>query len=69
MHECDKPRLLAEGQWQATAKGDARTASFHLSALYSPFLSWGEVAIEHGAARNDPPRMQGVAESYARRAI
>jgi phage terminase large subunit GpA-like protein len=58
MHEHDKPRLLAEGQWQATAEGDGRTASFHLSALYSPFLTWAEIAIEHGAARNDPPRMQ-----------
>ena len=58
MHEHDKPRLLAEGQWQATSEGDGRTASFHLSALYSPFLTWAEVAIEHGAARNDPPRMQ-----------
>jgi phage terminase large subunit GpA-like protein len=58
MHEHDKPRLLAGGQWQTTAEGDGRTASFHLSALYSPFLTWAEVAIEHGAARNDPPRMQ-----------
>jgi len=58
MHEHDKPRLLAEGQWRATAEGDGRTASFHLSALYSPFLTWAEVAIEHGAARIDPPRMQ-----------
>ncbi len=58
MQEHNKPRLLAKGQWKATAEGDGRTASFHLSALYSPFLTWAEVAIEHGAARNDPPRMQ-----------
>jgi phage terminase large subunit GpA-like protein len=58
MHDHDKPRLLGEGRWKATAEGDGRTASFHLSALYSPFLTWAEVAIEHGAARNDPPRMQ-----------
>ncbi|MGO8841601.1 MAG: terminase gpA endonuclease subunit [Methyloceanibacter sp.] len=58
MQEHDKPRLLAEGRWQVTAEGDGRAASFHLSALYSPFLTWAEVAIEHGAARNDPPRMQ-----------
>ena len=58
MQEHDKPRLLAEARWQAMAEGDGRTASFHLSALYSPFLTWAEVTIEHGAARNDPPRMQ-----------
>jgi phage terminase large subunit GpA-like protein len=58
MQDGDKVRLLASGQWRATAPGDGRTASFHISALYSPFVSWGEVAIEHGAARGDPPRMQ-----------
>jgi phage terminase large subunit GpA-like protein len=58
MHEHDKARLLASGAWRATAPGDQRTASFHISALYSPFLTWAEVAIEHGAARGDPPRLQ-----------
>jgi phage terminase large subunit GpA-like protein len=58
MQELDKPRLLAGGSWRATADGDGRTASFHISALYSPFVTWAEIAIEHGAARGDPARMQ-----------
>ena len=58
MQEIDKPRLLAGGSWRATADGDGRTASFHISALYSPFVTWAEIAIEHGAARGDPARMQ-----------
>lgn len=58
MHEHDKTRLLATGTWQATAVGDGRTASFHISALNSPFVTWPEIAIEHGAARGDPARMQ-----------
>ena len=61
MREHDKPRLLSSGEWRATAPGDGRTASFHLSALNSPFVTWAEVAIEHGAARGDPPRMQAWA--------
>jgi phage terminase large subunit GpA-like protein len=36
-HEHEKPRLLAAGEWRATAEGDGRTAGFHLSALYSPW--------------------------------
>ena len=48
MEERDKPRLLAGGAWRATAPGDGRTASFHISALYSPFVTWAEVAVEHG---------------------
>ncbi|MEM1344117.1 MAG: phage terminase large subunit family protein [Pseudomonadota bacterium] len=56
--EQDKPRLLAGGEWRATAEGDGRTAGFHLSALYSPWETWAEIAIEHGQVRHDPPRLQ-----------
>jgi phage terminase large subunit GpA-like protein len=49
MQELDKPRLLAGGSWRATADGDGRTATFHISALYSPFVTWAEIAI--GAPR------------------
>lgn len=53
-----KPRLLAVGEWRATAEGDGRTAGFHLSALYSPWETWAEIAAEHGRVRKDPPRLQ-----------
>ena len=57
-HEHNKPRLLAAGEWRATAAGDGRTAGFHLSALYSPWETWAEIAIEHGQVYRDPPRLQ-----------
>jgi phage terminase large subunit GpA-like protein len=56
--EADKPAMLARGEWRATAAGDGRTVGFHLSALYSPFETWAEIAVEHGLVRNDPPRLQ-----------
>lgn len=58
MEERDKPALLAAGEWRATAPGDGRTAGFHLSSLYSPFETWGEVAAEHGRVRKDPTRLK-----------
>ena len=57
-HERDKPALLAAGEWRAMAPGDGRTAGFHLSSLYSPFETWGEVAAEHGRVHRDPSRLQ-----------
>jgi phage terminase large subunit GpA-like protein len=54
----DKPALLAAGEWRPTAPGDGRTASYHLSALYSPWRSWGDVAAEHGRVHKDPARLQ-----------
>jgi phage terminase large subunit GpA-like protein len=56
--EHDKPRLLERGEWRATAPGDGRTAGFHLSALYSPWETWAEIALDHGRVMKDPPRLQ-----------
>lgn len=57
-HEHNKPRLLEAGVWQAAAEGDGRTAGFHLSALYSQWETWAEIAVEHGKVGKDPPRLQ-----------
>jgi phage terminase large subunit GpA-like protein len=54
----DKHRLLRAGEWRPTAPGDGRTAGFHLSALYSPWRSWGDIAAEHTRVRHDPARLQ-----------
>lgn len=53
-HEHEKPRLLAAGD------GPRRrpTAGFHLSALYSPWETWAEIAAEHGRVRKEPARLQ-----------
>lgn len=58
IEEADKPALLARGEWRATAAGDGRTAGFHLSALYSPFESWAEIAIDFLASKDDPARLK-----------
>lgn len=56
--EWRKPALLAAGRWRATAAGDGRTAGFHLSSLYSPWLTWGEIARDFLAAKDDPARLK-----------
>lgn len=56
--ERDKGRLLAQGQWRATAEGDGITAGFWISALYSPFESWADIALAHGKVKSDPARLQ-----------
>ena len=56
--ERDKTRLLQAGEWRPTASGDGRTAGFHLSALYSPWRPWADIAAEHAKVHRDPPRLQ-----------
>jgi phage terminase large subunit GpA-like protein len=58
IEEAQKPEILGAGEWRAGAEGDGLTAGFHLSGLYSPFESWGEIAVQFLAARRDPARLK-----------
>lgn len=58
IEERDKLAMLAGGEWRATALGDGLTAGFHLSALYSPFETWGEIAADFLTSRKDPFRLK-----------
>ncbi|MEM6383442.1 MAG: phage terminase large subunit family protein [Pseudomonadota bacterium] len=58
IEERDKPEMLRRGEWRATAEGDGRTAGFHLSALYSPFEPWSEIAADFLASKRDPERLK-----------
>src|SRR5512135_1150662 len=52
--------VLPRGAWRATAKGDGRTAGFHLSSLYSPvgWFSWGDAAKQFEQAQKNPSLLQ-----------
>lgn len=58
IEEADKPAMLAKGEWRPTAEGDGLTAGFHLSALYSPFESWGEIAADFLTSKRDHVRLK-----------
>lgn len=55
--EGHKPKMLAGGKWRATNPGHWRIG-FHISAIYSPWLSWSEVARQFEEAEGDPVKMQ-----------
>ena len=54
-----KQWMLPRGAWRATAKGDGKTAGFHLSSLYSPgglvLLGRGGQAVRTGAEELGAP--------------
>ncbi len=56
IYEHQKGPMLENGKWIASAAGDGKTAGFHVSALYNPhgWLSWGDIAVEHGQVYKDP---------------
>ena len=51
--EADKTMLLESGEWIPQQPG-RRVAGFHLSALYSPWARWGELAGEFLKAQVSP---------------
>ncbi|HZT29424.1 MAG TPA: phage terminase large subunit family protein [Bryobacteraceae bacterium] len=55
-----KQWMLPRGQWRATAKGDGKTAGFHLSSMYSPvgWFSWGDAAKQFEQAQKNPSLLQ-----------
>jgi len=53
-----KTQMLAAGLWQATAPGDGMTFSYHLNALYSPFMSWAEMVSQFLKAKDIPEKLK-----------
>ena len=43
--DADKFRMLRKGKWKPTATGEPGVRSFHLSSLYSPTITFGEMMI------------------------
>ncbi|MGP8243964.1 MAG: terminase gpA endonuclease subunit [Bryobacteraceae bacterium] len=55
-----KQSMLAQGEWRPAAVGDAKTAGFHLSSLYSPvgWFSWAGAAKQFEQAHKNPALLQ-----------
>jgi len=53
-----KVTMLANGEWRASAEGDGRTAGYHLNALYSPWMTWGEIAQEFVEAKQTAEQLK-----------
>lgn len=65
--DADKPRMLREGEWRAVKKrgtGRPRSVGFWISALYSVFLKWSDIAEEFLNSKNDPEKMQNFVNSW-----
>lgn len=43
--DADKLRMLRKGKWKPTAKGEPGVRSYHLSSMYSPTITFGDMLI------------------------
>lgn len=53
----DKAIMLAAGEWRAT-KPENGTAGFHLNEIYSPWVSWGDMAQSFLEAKRLPETLK-----------
>ena len=65
IEENEKQWMLQNGRWEIVEeKSDKRRKiGFHLSALYSPFLSWGELAAEFLESKDDTAKLMNFINS------
>lgn len=56
-----KTTMLHRGEWRPSAKGDGKTAGFHLPGWYAPagWLGWEEIRDEFLRANGDPLLLKG----------
>lgn len=55
--DADKPQMLRDGEWRATQPSRG-IAGFHISELYSPWVSWSEMADAFLTAKKFPETLQ-----------
>ena len=58
LDERHKTNMLHEGQWRPSTQGPKNVRGYHLSALYSPWVSWAQLAVEFLKAHKDPVLLQ-----------
>lgn len=55
--DSDKVRMLGEGRWEPTAESDG-VAGFHICELYSPWVTFGQMAAAFVEAKRTPQTLQ-----------
>jgi phage terminase large subunit GpA-like protein len=55
--DADKLRMLRAGRWEATAESDG-VAGFHICELYSPWVTFGQMAAAFVEAKRTPQTLQ-----------
>lgn len=57
IEESHKDRMVAQGEWIVT-RPFVRARSYHINALYSPFVRWSELVDEWIKAQGDPESLR-----------
>ena len=61
-----KPAMLRAGEWRGEKKKSGRAAkvAFHLNSIYSPWLTFGDVAAKFLASKDEPALLMNFINSW-----
>ena len=59
-----KPGMLRAGRWQSEKKIGTRKTAFHLNAIYSPWVRFGDVAYEFKKSKDYPDLLMNFINSW-----
>lgn len=66
IRDADKPRMMLQGEWRAEKEecDDPTHIGFGLNALYSPWLTFSDIAAEFLLSKDDPAKMQNFRNAW-----
>lgn len=59
-----KPGMLRDGKWQSESRSGTRKTAFHLNAIYSPWVRFGDVAYEFMKSKDYPDLLMNFVNSW-----
>lgn len=64
-----KPQMLLDGEWKSddpkvSPIGQIRSKGYHLNSLYSPWLTWGDIATKFLSSKDHPEKFQNFYNSW-----
>lgn len=64
INDSDKLEMLRSGEWRSISKKGTRKTAFHLNAIYSPWLRFGDVAYEFLKSKDFPELLMNFVNSW-----
>jgi len=59
-----KPGMLRAGRWESEKKSGTRKTAFHINAIYSPWVRFGDIAYEFKKSKDFPELLMNFVNSW-----
>lgn len=64
IHDNHKPHMIRNGEWRGVKENGKRKIAFHLNAIYSPWVRFGDVVYEFVSSYNYPEKLMNFINSW-----